>query len=347
MQEYVTISLNGREVQASQGATVFEAALDNDVYIPHLCHHPDLAPAGVCRLCMVEVEGRPGTPLSCLTKVEDGMAVRTETDAVNKIRRVALELLIADHRGDCLSCVRNDDCQLQRAAAHVGIGPDRLDRLRRTTEMLPVDDSNPFFTLDPNKCVLCGICVRTCNELQGIAAIDFMGRGYETVVGTFDHGPIAESRCVSCGECVVRCPVGALSLKRAGKPSHWVKTVCPYCGVGCGIELGVRDDRIVGTRGVADSPVNGGSLCVKGRFGQGFVNSPDRLTTPLIKRDGEFVEATWDEALDLVAERFSQHKGKESAVLASAKCTIEENYVVQKFARVALATHTIDHCARL
>jgi len=346
MQQFVTISIDGQDIRAAQDSTVLETALAEGIYIPHLCHHADLEPAGVCRLCMVEVEGR-GTTLACRTTVEDGMVIQTHNERVDMIRRVALELLVADHRGDCLSCTQNDNCQLQRAASYVGIDNERLGRLRRTTEMLPVDDSNPFFTFDPNKCVLCGICVRTCDELQGVAAIDFAGRGYDTIVSTFGGGPMAESRCESCGECVVRCPVGALSSTTAGQPAREVETTCVYCGVGCGISLGVRGNRIVSARGTVDSPANRGSLCVKGRFGFGFINHPKRLTSPLVRRNGELVEATWDEALDLVAEKFLRNKAEAFAMVASAKCTNEENYVMQKFARSVMATNNVDHCARL
>ena len=342
----VTFSIDTRTITAAPGTSVLEAARQNDIYIPHLCYHPDLEPAAVCRLCMVEVEGR-GTALACRTTIEEGMAVNTHNDRIDLIRRVALELLIADHRGDCLSCTQNNDCQLQRAAAYVGIEPERLGQLRPTTEMLPVDDSNPFFDHDPNKCILCGICVRTCNKLQGVGAIDFISRGYDTTVSTFGRGRLADSRCESCGECVVRCPVGALAPKKARQPSREVKTVCPYCGVGCGFYLGIRGGQVVGARGDRDNVVNRGRLCVKGRFGHGFVNHPARLTSPLVRKDGELVESTWDEALGLMAEKFSQSKGQAFAMVSSAKCTNEENYLLQKFTRVVMGTNSIDHCARL
>jgi len=210
-----------------------------------------------------------------------------------------------------------------------------------------VDRSNPFFDYDPNRCVLCGICVRTCNDLQGVGAIDFAHRGFQTLIATFGNKPLAESRCESCGECVVRCPVGALTPKKTQQPAREVKTTCAYCGVGCGIYLGIRGDQVVSVRGDTERPTNRGSLCVKGRFGHGFVNHADRLTTPLVKRDGRFEEATWDEALDLVAEKFAKSRREKFAALASAKCTNEENYLIQKFTRAVMATHSIDHCARL
>jgi len=342
----IRLTIDGVQIEAEPGMTVLHAALQNGIYVPHLCDHPDLDPVGVCRLCMVEVEGR-GLVLSCRLAVEEGLVVCTDSPQVANLRRIATELLIANHPEDCLSCDQNGDCKLQQVASYVGIDADRLARLRRGTRQLPIDESNPFFDYDPNRCVLCGICVRTCHDLQNVSAIDFASRGYDTTVATFAGGPIAESRCESCGECVVRCPVGALTAKQAQRPAREVKTVCPYCGVGCGLYLGVRGSKIVASRGDPDNPVNKGRLCVKGRFGYEFVNHPDRLKTPLIKRDGRFVEVGWDEALDRIAEEFSQCKGEKFAALTSAKCTNEENYVVQKLGRVVMDTNNIDHCARL
>jgi formate dehydrogenase alpha subunit len=342
----IALTIDGVQIAADPEATLLEAALAAGIYIPHLCHHPDLEPVGVCRLCMVEIEGR-GLTLSCRTPVEGGIVVQTETEEIRNVRRVATELLIVNHHGECLTCPKNEHCKLQQVATYVGIDQPGLDRLRRATETVPLDTSNPFFDRDANKCILCGICVRTCEELQGVAAIDFAFRGYQTTVSTFGNKPVAESPCEACGECVVRCPVGALLPKNFRPPAREVKTTCPYCGVGCGMYLGVRGNRIVSCRGDEENPASRGSLCVKGRFGYGFVNRPERLTSPLIKRHGKFVEATWDEALDLVARKFAQYRGGKFAVLSSAKITNEENYLVQKFTRAVMGTHHIDHCARL
>jgi formate dehydrogenase alpha subunit len=342
----LTLTIDGVEIQADPGTTLLEAALGAGIYIPHLCYHPDLRPAGVCRLCMVEIAGR-GLAIACRTPVEQGLSVRTESPEVNKVRRTAVELLIVNHHGECLACDRNNHCELQRIAAYVGIDERRLARLRRATRTVAPDDSNPFIRRDPDKCVLCGICARTCEELQGVGAVDFAYRGYNTTISTFANLPMIESRCESCGECVVRCPVGALTPKTFQQPSREVKTVCPYCGVGCGMFLGVRGNRIVSVRGDRENPVNRGSLCVKGRFGHEFVHHPDRLTTPLIQKDGTLVAATWDEALALVAAKLAQYQGEQSAAISSAKCTNEENYLVQKLARAVMHTNHIDHCARL
>ncbi len=344
--ENLSLQIDSRVVEAPAGSNLLQAASAAGVYIPHLCHHPDLKPVGACRLCLVDVEGR-GAVLACRTPVEGGMVVRTDHPEVEFARRVTLELLIVNHHGDCLSCVGNQDCQLQEAAARVGVDPERLARLRRSAPSGEIDASNPFFTLDHDKCVLCGICIRTCNEVAGVDALEFAFRAHPMRVSTFGRKPIVESRCESCGECVVRCPVGSLAPKRFERPAREVRTICPYCGTGCAVHLGLRGGRIVSVRGDRNSPVNRGRLCVKGRYGYDFIHHPDRLTTPLIKRNGQFEEATWDEALDLVARRLAAHRGDRFAAMSSARCTNEENYVIQKFARTVMGTNNVDHCARL
>jgi formate dehydrogenase alpha subunit len=256
-------------------------------------------------------------------------------------------LLIADHHMDCLACAAANDCALLKDSAYLGIDPEHLERLRPSNKGLPIDTSNPFFQFDPNKCIICGICVRTCDEIVGRGTLDFIDRGFGTVIGTFGNKSFKESTCESCGECVVRCPVGALAPKRPKFAAREVQTTCVYCGVGCGIYLGVSGDKVVDVRGDRERPTNEGSLCVKGRYGFNFINHSDRLTKPLIKKNGEFVEAEWDEALELVASKFAETKGDEFAALASAKCTNEENYLIQKFTRAVMQTNTVDHCARL
>lgn len=343
--EKIKLTIDGLAIEAEPGMTVLDAALANDIYIPHLCHHPDLKPVGACRLCGVDVNGRQ--EMSCLLPVREGLDVKTDSPVVNATRQTAIELLLADHPQGCLSCGASVGCELLHIADHVGVDGERIERLRRPTEVLPIDDSNPFFYFDPNKCVLCGICVRTCDEIVGLGVLDYVNRGSRTVIGTFGNEPFIDSICESCGECVARCPVGSLAPKRWERPSREIQTTCVYCGVGCGIYLGVKGDRVVSVRADAERPSNQGSLCVKGRYGYNFINHPDRLSSPLIKKNGEFVEATWDEALDLVAEKFGQYEGHEFAALASAKCTNEDNYLIQKFARAVMGTNTVDHCARL
>jgi formate dehydrogenase alpha subunit len=347
MMDKVVFAIDGVEVTANKGDTILKAALEHDIYIPHLCYHPDLKPFGGCRLCMVEIKGR-GLTISCKAPVEEGITIITESPEINKVRRIATELLIVNHEGDCLECTKNPECKLQNIAGYLGIEEERLSRLKRTNRKFPIDDSNPFFSRDLNKCILCGICIRTCDEIQGVGAIDFSFRGHDTKVSAMKDKPIVGSECVSCGECVVRCPVGALIPKITQRPAREVRSICSYCGCGCGIKLGVRGDVIVGVQGDVDSPASKGRLCVKGRYGVAeFVHHPERLTTPLIRKNGELKKASWDEALELVAKELKCYVPQEVGVIASAKCTNEENYVMQKFARAVLGTNNVDHCARL
>lgn len=343
----VNINIDGQKLVADSSKTILEAALENGIYIPNLCHHPDLVPSGNCRMCLVEIKGRRGQVISCKTPVEEGMVVTTDSAEISLIRQVTLELLHVNHTQDCTNCSKNSKCHLQEVTAYVGINEERLNRMRPMKPKMEKDESNPFFGLDHNKCIMCGICIRTCDEIQGVNALDYGFRGFNTVVSTFGDKPIKESVCESCGECVVRCPVGALYIKENRLPTREVKTVCVYCGVGCNIYLGVRGNMVVSSRGDRDSIVNKGRLCVKGRFGYSFVNHPERLTMPLIRKNGDFVESTWDEALDLVAAKFSEAKGGKFAALSSAKITNEDNYVIQKFTRAVMGTNNIDHCARL
>lgn len=346
MKATINFTLNGDALTAKEGETILEAALAHGIYIPNLCYHPDLRSVGACRLCLVEVAGR-GQVTACTTQVAEGMVITTDTDTIEQIRRVNVELLLSDHEGNCLECSKNTKCELQTVAKYVGIEPKDVQGFTRRAKRFPVDNSNPFFTLDPNKCILCGRCIRTCQELQCIGAIDFAHRGYDTVVSTIKGIPLTESNCESCGECVVHCPTAALAAKNDLSPTKEIKTTCPYCGCGCSMFLGVRGDRVIGVRGDREGPANHGSLCVKGRFGFNFINHPDRLTKPLIKRDGKFVEISWDEALNTIAAEFAKYKGNKFAMLASARCTNEDNYVMQKFTRTVMQTNNIDHCARL
>jgi predicted molibdopterin-dependent oxidoreductase YjgC len=293
------------------------------------------------------------------------MSVRTDTDEIQRTRATSLELLFASHPEDCFTCTANMNCELLHIANHIGLDRTNLSKMRVREEWMPIDSSNPFFTFDPNKCVLCGICVRTCDEIQGIRAIDYVHRGYETKIGTFGDKLFIDSTCESCGECVERCPVGALERKNYRRPAYEVESICSYCGVGCGLLLGVQGDEIVNVRGNPNNPTNIGQLCVKGRFGYKFVNHPDRVKKPMVRQyllDGkkkpktneqitDWVEVDWDTAYDIVAQKFveiiKKHGADAIGVLASAKCTNEENYLFQKFARQVVGTHSIDHCARL
>lgn len=344
----IKLTINGMEVEVGENLTIFNAAETVGIYIPTLCHHPDLSTFGACRVCMVEADGKMVT--ACRAPVKEGMVVKTNTREVNQVRRVVVELILANHHQDCQTCSKNNKCKLQEVSAFVGVTPERMSSLRRSVNEAPVDESNPFFTLDRSKCILCSVCIRTCEEINGATALDLGFRGHETSVVTLGNKPLLESRCVSCGECVERCPTGALARREWVLPEREVKTVCSYCGVGCNMYLGVRGDSVVSVRGVKDSPTNEGHLCVKGRFGFGFIDHPDRLTTPLIRRDGTLEEATWQEALGLVAAKLQEIRetyGPHSlAGLSSARCTNEENYLFQKLLR-SIGTNNVDHCARL
>lgn len=345
MKEKITFTIDGLKIEADKGTTILESALKNDIYIPNLCYNEDLKPFGSCRICVVEVNDER-VVTACETVAEEGMVVKTETERVNKVRKLSAELLITNHEMNCLTCAKNNSCKLQEIAAYLGIEEKDLDNYRWSVSEITKDESNPFFVRDMKKCILCGICVRTCGEILGLNAVDFGFRGYETRITTMGDKPILESSCVSCGECVVRCPVGALVLKKNQIPSREVKTTCPYCAVGCNIHLGIKGNEIIGVRGDPDNSVNRGNLCVKGRFGFQFINHPDRLTSPLIKRNGEFEEVGWDEALEFISKNLEKYKGNDFAAISSCRCTNEDNYVAQKFTRVVMGTNNVDNCAR-
>ena len=368
--EKINLIINDQQVEATKGMTVLEAVQAAGIYIPTLCYYPDLEPYGGCRLCVVEIENVRGLPTSCTTPAANGMVVTTESPTINDVRRTALELMLTNHPCECLECHRrdrcgpydiclrhvavtdrcvvcpaNENCELQKVVDYLGVHELRISK---DTRRFPIDDSNPFFDIDRNRCILCARCVRACQEITCVGAIDLAYRGYSMKVATFGDKPLFDSICKSCGECMVRCPVGALVPKESHQIEREVKTICPYCGVGCQMYLGIKDEQVVSVRGAEDGEANHGLLCVKGRFGiSEFVHHADRLTAPLIKKNGQFEEATWEEALAFVADKLGSFKGDEVAVISSAKCTNEENYVMQKFARVVLGTNNVDHCARL
>ncbi len=350
----VKITIDGKAITTSDKSTILMAAREAKIHIPTLCYHPRLPIAGACRACVVEVEGRPALVASCAMPVADGMVVYTNTERVLRARRLVVQLLLSRGDHNCLTCQANGSCELQRMAYELGVETIRFGVESHNYEK---DRSNSMIERDLNKCILCGRCVRACNEVQVNEVIDFGFRGGKSKIVTAWDRPYGESDCVFCGECVSVCPTGALTETQAkfqGRP--WevqkVRTTCVYCGTGCQMDLNVMDGRVVKvTSDYRHGAPNFGSLCVKGRFGYDFIHHPDRLTKPLIKENGEFRAVDWDEALFRVAkgllEMREEHGPDSIAVLSSARCTNEENYLLQKFTRGVIGTNNIDHCARL
>jgi predicted molibdopterin-dependent oxidoreductase YjgC len=366
----VTLTINNQQVVAAEGSTILEAARAAGIHIPTLCHHPDLSNVGACRMCVVSVEKSRGVQTACTTPVFEGMVVNTDSAEARETRKFVLEMLLSDHPNECMLCEVNGDCELQDLAYEYNVNWPEPDGARHSYLVNP--DPNPFVFIDRNKCILCGRCIRACGEIQNRDVWSFAYRGFKTKLVAGADQFLLDARCESCGQCVAYCPVGALYDKmslgqaRVNKVTK-VRTTCSYCGVGCNFDLNVRDGKVVRVTSAGDAPVNGMALCVKGRYGYDYVSHPDRLTRPLVRRElledrrpptadtsrrsSEFVEVDWDTALDLVAHKFAEakraHGGDTLAVLASAKCTNEENYLFSKFTRQVLGTHNIDHCARL
>jgi len=336
------LAIDGRPVEVPDGATVLDAVNALGIPLPQLCKDPDRSPLGACRTCLVQVEGQRGTPAACHLPARDGMAVSTTHPEVVRVRQTVLDLtrsMLTSGSG------RDGFGQLGRACERHGVRNGSFASLHQ----FEPDDTKSFFVLDREACILCGRCTVACDDVQQIGAIAMLGRGHAMKVGVFGDGTMASSVCTSCGQCVATCPTGALRPKEAPAPiDRRVETTCPYCGVGCGIGLDVRADGRLAVM-ADDAPANRsslGTLCVKGRFGTGFVHARDRITTPLVKVDGRWREASWDEALDLAADGFARHHRRFGA-LASAKATNEDGYVIQKFVRVVMGTNNVDHCTRL
>lgn len=347
----VNIKINGLDYQVDDHISVLEACESVGISIPTLCNDDRIEPHAACRLCVVEIEGWSGLHTSCSLMVKDGMTVETHSSKVMNSRKDILDLLFSNHPEDCLTCDKSGQCKLQDYCFEYGI---EKGSYRGEKKDDPKDYSNHFYTFDPNKCILCGKCVRVCSELQCTDAITLEGRGFDSKVSTpFDMG-LAQSTCVSCGNCLAVCPVGALVPNRKEKLRHWemekVKTTCSYCGVGCQMNLLVNGEKVVGVE-PAKGKANNELLCVKGRFGYPFINHPDRLKTPLIKKDGKFEEASWDQAYKFIADKMNEIKEESGpdafAGLTSARCTNEENYLFQKMFRAVIGTNNVDHCARL
>lgn len=351
----LTITIDGAEFKVNPGQTILQAAGRVGIHIPHLCAHPHLKPTGSCRLCLIELEGEGSRPLiaACTRPIEQGMKIITGSERVMNARRAVLKLLLSDHPLDCLTCEQSGSCALQDYAYEYGITGTEFEGRRQRHE---VDNNNPFITRDFEKCIKCYRCSQACQEIQYCYVIDYLNRGFDTMVTSTNNMPLMETDCVFCGRCVSVCPTGALTEKASagqgrGKDLKRVMTTCPYCGVGCELALEVKGGKIVRVVSDERTLVNKGSLCVKGRFGLSYVNDPNRLTTPLVKKGGKLVPATWDEAVETIAKRLrktkNEHGADSIAFLSSSKCSNEENYLIQKFARAGVGTNNVDNCARL
>lgn len=347
------ITIDGIEMLCDRGTTILSAARQAGVEIPTLCHDDRLEPYGGCRLCIVQIKGVNRPLPACTTPVANNMVVTTESETLTRIRKNVLDLLLSNHPNDCMRCEQTGNCTLQDLAYRYGADGKIYEGERWE---LPIREDNPFITYEPNKCILCGRCVRICNEVVMAGTIDLVGRGFHAMPDTAFRKPRSLDNCEFCGQCVSTCPVGALTDRKGrGKGRSYemkkVKTTCSYCGTGCNFYLNVKDGKVVKVTSAYDSPVNQGNLCIKGRYGYDFIHHPDRIKTPLIRKGDTFVEATWDEALELIADRFKeliQKYGPDKVGgFSSARCTNEENYLLAKWVRCAVGSNNVDNCARV
>jgi formate dehydrogenase major subunit len=351
----VTLQVDGVEVTVPAGTSVMRAAMQMGTQVPKLCATDSLEPFGSCRLCLVEIEGRRGTPASCTTPVEQGMQVITQSPKLARLRRNVMELYISDHPLDCLTCPANGDCELQDMAGAVGLrevrygyeGANHLDEAK--------DESNPYFTFDPAKCIVCSRCVRACEETQGTFALTVKGRGFESKISPADVLFI-DSECVSCGACVQACPTATLTEKSViemGQPEHSVLTTCAYCGVGCTFKAEMRGNEVVRMVPFKDGKANHGHSCVKGRFAWGYTTHKDRVLKPMVRKKitDPWREVSWEEAISYAASEFKRLQreyGPDSVGgITSSRCTNEETFLVQKLVRAAFGNNNVDTCARV
>lgn len=354
--EHVQLTIDGRSVSVAAGTSVMRAASLAGTSIPRLCATEDLEAFGSCRMCLVEIEGRPGYPASCTTLVEPDMQVTTQSGRLAELRRNVMELYISDHPLDCLTCSANGDCELQDMAGQVGLrevryGMDGANHLEKTA-----DTSAPYFQFDPSKCIVCSRCVRACEEQQGTFALSIDGRGFDSQVNAGQAEPFSESDCVSCGACVKACPTATLMEKTVvemGQPESATLTTCAYCGVGCSFRAEMRGDQLLRMVPARDGAANSGHSCVKGRFAFGYATHPDRITQPMIRDTihDPWREVEWEEALQHAASRLkgiqATYGRKSIGGITSSRCTNEEVYLVQKFIRAAMGNNNVDTCARV
>jgi formate dehydrogenase major subunit len=366
-EKQVTLTIDGFAVSVPEGTSIMRAAMEAGIAIPKLCATDMVDSFGSCRLCLVEIEGRAGTPSSCTTPVAAGLKVKTQTPRLKDIRRGVMELYISDHPLDCLTCAANGDCELQDMAGAVGLrdvryGGEGDNHVKARNgdganfRWMPKDESNPYFTYDPSKCIVCSRCVRACEEVQGTFALTIEGRGFGSRVSPGMHETFLGSECVSCGACVQACPTATLTEKNViaiGQPEHSVVTTCAYCGVGCSFKAEMRGDELVRMVPYKDGKANRGHSCVKGRFAWGYANHRDRILSPLIREsiDQPWREVGWQEAMDFASSRLTQIQqkhGRDSiGVITSSRCTNEETYLVQKLTRAVFGNNNTDTCARV
>jgi predicted molibdopterin-dependent oxidoreductase YjgC len=345
--DMMKLTIDGKEVTARKNDTILQAAKNAGIKIPTLCYHERLNPIGSCRLCVVEIDGYENPVTACTTQVTEGISVKTSSDRLFQMRQEVLRMLLVNHPLDCPVCDKAGNCDLQDLVFEYKVTSVDYQLPKKKQDCVYATSLIRYW---PDRCILCLRCVTACNEIKGVRALDVVNEE-----GTHRLS-VDPDKCVSCGECLQVCPTGALTenLSRI-KAKNWtvrkVPTTCTYCGCGCQMDLNVFNNQIVGVTCRDDAGVNQGSLCVKGRFGYEFVSSDQRLTTPLIKKDGKFQEAGWDEALNLVAEKFAKIKKEHGpdaiGGLTSARCTNEDNYLFQKFMRAVIGTNNVDHCARL
>jgi formate dehydrogenase major subunit len=352
----VTLTIDGAAVTVPEGTSIMRAAIELGTKIPKLCATDMLDAFGSCRLCLVEIDGRPGTPASCTTPVAAGMVVRTQTDRLKRLRKGVMELYISDHPLDCLTCSANGDCELQDMAGAVGLRDVRYgyDGARHPNPGL--DESNPYFTYEPSKCIVCSRCVRACEEVQGTFALTIAGRGFGSVVSPGMEEAFFSSECVSCGACVQACPTATLNEKSVieiGTPEHSVVTTCAYCGVGCSFKAEMRGDELVRMVPYKDGKANRGHSCVKGRFAWGYANHRERILKPMIREkiSDPWREVSWQEAIGRVASEFKRIQGQYGrgsiGGITSSRCTDEETFLVQKLVRATFGNNNVDTCARV
>ena len=351
----VTLIIDDREITVPEGTSIMRASIMAGINVPKLCATDSLEPFGSCRLCLVEIEGRRGYPASCTTPVAEGLKVHTQTAKLADIRRGTMELYISDHPLDCLTCATNGDCELQDMAGAVGLREVRYGYEGENHLKAEKDESNPYFTFDPSKCIVCSRCVRACEETQGTFALTISGRGFESKVAS-GISNFLDSECVSCGACVQACPTATLMEKTVidhGVPEHSVTTTCAYCGVGCSFDAEMKGEEVIRMVPNKNGGANHGHSCVKGRFAWGYATHQDRITTPMIRKSihDEWRIVSWGEAIEYAAseiKRISAKYGKDAmGGITSSRCTNEEVYVTQKLVRAVFGTNNVDTCARV